>query len=217
MRDPEYLCTIARMSLRASRHLIALALLISAMGASPNATHYRRSPLANAVVLVIRHAEKPASGAELAPAGQQRAAAYVGYLEHYRIDGKPFKVSHIFATADTKKSHRERLTVAPYAQALGMAIDQRFKNADVEALAQDLNSNDYGKDILICWHHGEIPALLKALGADAKTLVPEKKWPDDVFDRVIEIHFDADGHVDPKASRMVLEHLMPGDETGPAN
>jgi len=194
------------------RILVTFCLLLAGIVVSPSSRMRDHKPLANAVVLVIRHAEKPESGTGLTPEGERRAAAYAGYFEHYRIDGKPFKASHIFATADTKKSYRERLTIEPYAHALGMQIDQRFKNADVEGLAQDLASNDYGTAILICWHHGEIPALLKALGADTHALVPETTWPSDVFDRVIELHFDGNGKIDQADSKMVLEHLMPGDE-----
>jgi len=205
-------CRISQMRSARLRILLTICLLLTGIAVSPSSLTQSHKPLANAVVLIIRHAEKPDSGTGLTPAGQQRAAAYVGYFEHYRIEGKPFKTSHIFATADTKKSHRERLTVEPYAQALGMKIDMRYKNADVADLAQDLASNDYGTAILICWHHGEIPALLTALGADAKALVPETKWPSDVFDRVIELHYDAQGKIDRAHCKMVLEHLMPGDE-----
>ncbi len=45
--------------------------------------------------------------------------------------------------------------------------------------------NDYpGEIVLICWHHGNIPAVAKALGVLKPT-----KWDGKVFDRVWQITF----------------------------
>ncbi len=42
--------------------------------------------LKNAVVLIIRHAEKPDKGEDLSKAGKKRAEAYVKYFENYAVD-----------------------------------------------------------------------------------------------------------------------------------
>ena len=39
--------------------------------------------LKNATILIIRHAEKPATGPELTPTGNQRAAAYAQYFHEF--------------------------------------------------------------------------------------------------------------------------------------
>ena len=39
------------------------------------------------------------------------------------------------------------------------------------------------KVVLICWHHGKIPALAGKLGIDPQP----PRWPDDVFDLVWQI------------------------------
>jgi broad specificity phosphatase PhoE len=176
-----------------------------------SSAHFPRS-LAGVEILIVRHAEKPDDGIGLTPAGQERAAAYVGYFAHFTVDGAPLKIDHIFAAADSKNSIRPRLTVEPLANALQQKIDLRFTDKDPEAIASDLRAHDYGKHILICWRHGKIPGLLEALGANPSTFVPEGKWPENIYDRVIELRFDANGKVDTKSSKLVFEHLRPGDE-----
>ena len=169
------------------------------------------SALSNEVILVIRHAEKPETGDGLTEAGEKRAKAYVDYFKHYQVDGKPLKLDHIFAATDSKKSHRPRLTVEPLATALNMKLDLRFTDKEPEKIVKELMTHPYGHEILISWRHGEIPALVEALGGDTKKLVPETNWPDSVYDRVIELHFDANGKYSDSQSKMVKEHLMPGD------
>jgi hypothetical protein len=60
-----------------------------------------------------------------------------------------------------------------------------------------------GKTVLICWHHGNIPALARALGIkDAPA-----PWPEMQFDRVWRITF-ADG---APALAELPQRLLPGD------
>ena len=168
--------------------------------------------MANVEILVIRHGEKPASGKELSPAGEARAKAYVNYFEHLKVDGKPVHVDHIFATAEGKNSDRERLTVAPLAAALHLKVDDRFKNKAYGELAEDIEKHRYGHELLICWHHGNIPALVSALQGDAAHLIPGGKWPDDHFDWIVRLHYDGMGRIQPEKSELIHEHLMPGDK-----
>lgn len=169
-------------------------------------------PLANARLYIVRHAEKPAEGSGLTPAGLARANAYAAYFRKDPLDGSTLRLTHIFAAKDSKKSVRPRLTLEPLAKATHETLDLRFTDKDPAEFVKDLTTHDYGNRILVAWRHGEIPALLKELGADPTKFVPEGKWPDGVFDRVIELRFDANGKLDAGASRLVLEHLMPGDE-----
>jgi hypothetical protein len=168
--------------------------------------------LENEVILIIRHSEKPDTGDGLTEAGERRAKAYVEFFKAHKVDGKPLHLDYIFAAKDSKKSHLPRLTVEPLAEALKMKLDLRFTDKDPAAMAKELMTHRFGHEILLSWRHGEIPALIGALGGDAKPLVPETKWPDSVFDRVIELHFDANGKFSSSQSKMIKEHLMPGDE-----
>ena len=165
----------------------------------------------DAVVLIIRHAEDGATGPGLTPSGQQRAEAYKDYFLNFAVDSKRLEPAVIFAAKDSKKSHRPRLTVEPFAKAANLKIDTRFGNSQSADLAADLRANQQGKVILICWRHPYIPALLNALGATPETFLPNGKWPGAVYNWVILLSFDQDGHLIPESSRRIDEHLMPGE------
>ena len=165
----------------------------------------------NAVVLIIRHAEDGGTGNDLAPRGHERAEAYKNYFLNFTIDSKRLEPAVIFAAKDSKKSHRPRLTVEPFAEAAKLKIDTRFGNNQSADLAADLRANQQGKVILICWRHPYIPALLGALGATPKTFLPNGKWPGSVYNWVILLRYDQDGHLIPESPKRINEHLMPGD------
>jgi hypothetical protein len=165
----------------------------------------------NATVLIIRHAEDAGSGDGISPLGQERAEAYKNYFLNFTVDSKRREPAVIFAAKDSKKSHRPRLTMEPFAKAAQLKIDTRFGNNESAALAADLRANQQGKVILICWRHPYIPALLQALGANPETFLPNGKWPGAVFDWIILLSFNQDGHLIPSNSRRTNEHLLPGD------
>jgi len=202
---------------------IGLLFLIAALSLSVAATSTFANPpqenlskedfsaLKDVVILIIRHAEKPTSGIELSPAGEKRAEAYVGYFQRFAIDGKPVKLDYLFATADSSKSHRPRLTITPLSKVLGIKIDNRFVDDDFLKLAQEIQSHSHGSNILICWHHGKIPALLNALGVDPKQLLPKGEWPADVFGWLIQLRYDKNGKLFD--ARCINEDLMPGDSS----
>src|ERR1043166_2635390 len=147
--------------------------------------------LANAVILIIRHAEKPDKGNGLSEAGKRRAKAYVDYFSNYTIASMPLKVDYLFSTADSKESHRTRLTLEPFSKAVGLTIDDRFRETQFQQLASAIQTKPPGKHYLICWHHGEIPQLVRALGAKPNALIGGKNWPDDVFDWVIQLRYES--------------------------
>ena len=127
------------------------------------------SALKNTVILIIRHAEKPEDGHGLSADGVARADAYVNYFKNYQVNGQPLKLTGLFATADSKQSHRPRLTLEPTSNALGLPIESRFKDENYQDLVNELQSKPHGEGILIAWHHKKIPALLQSLGADSNT------------------------------------------------
>jgi hypothetical protein len=164
----------------------------------------------NSAVLIIRHAEDADSGDGISRLGQQRAEAYKNCFLNFTIDSKRLEPKAVFAAKDSKKSHRPRLTLEPFAKAAKLKIDTRFGNSQSAELAADLRANHQGKVILICWRHPYIPVLLGALGANPKTFLPNGKWPGAVYNWVIQLSFDQDGHLIPSSSRRIDEHLMPG-------
>lgn len=171
----------------------------------------------NANILLIRHAEKPDAGTDLAPAGQARAQAYVAYFQNYAIGADVIRPQYIFAAADSDDSHRPRLTVQPLAQALGLSIDDKHPDKDYAKVADDLltHAKYDGSNVLVCWHHGEILELAAALGASASTLPASAnwpaRWPGDVFGWVLQLRYDAGGNLIPAQTLCLSEQLMYDD------
>jgi hypothetical protein len=192
--------------------LLTLAMPAAIFGKPPQ--DEKSSELTNAIVLIIRHAEKPDNGHGLSAAGDARAQAYVNYFKNYTIDGQPLKFDYLFATTDSPTSHRPILTIEPTAKALGLKIDSRFSDSQFLQLAQELQNHPPGTNILICWHHGQIPQLLRALDADPKKLLPKGKWPDDEFDWLIQLRYDGSGRL--FESKRINENLTPDDSSKPA-
>ena len=189
------------------RRLVTAVLFASAL---PLVAHAQDGPK-DSVVLIIRHAEDAGSGDGISSLGQERAEAYKNYFLNFTVDSKRQEPTVIFAAKDSKKSHRPRLTMEPFAKAANLKIDTRFGNNQSADLAADLRANQQGKVILICWRHPYIPALLGALGANPESFLPNGKWPGAVFDWIILLSFDQNGHLIPSSSRRTNEHLLPGD------
>jgi hypothetical protein len=181
--------------------LFLLAVTVSCLGQTFNG-------LKNAEVLIIRHAEKLESGQDLSPAGFQRADAYVRYFGEFKVEGKPLKLDSLFAAADSKNSHRPRLTLEPLSRALHLPIVTNYNNKAPAMLADELKSKPHGHEILVCWHHGKIPELMRDLGADPSALLPDGKWPDDEFGWVIELRYDGDGKLMADQCRRIDEHIL---------
>jgi broad specificity phosphatase PhoE len=165
----------------------------------------------NSVLLIIRHAENPADGHGLSPRGEERAKAYKNYFQNFTVDGTRREPEAVLVAAESKQSHRPRLTVEPFAKAAKLPIDGSFGNKQPADLAAELRANHQGKVILICWHHGQIPDLLRALGAAPETLLPNGKWPRNVYDWVIMATFDENGRLIPERTKRISEHLLQGD------
>jgi hypothetical protein len=192
--------------------IASLLLVLGILVAVFTSTHAQNSvPLSNVTVLIIRHAEEPSKGNGLSSHGNARADAYVKYFKNYTIDGKPLKIDYLFATRDSSNSRRPRLTLEPVAQALGITIDSQFKNNDFLKVAHKIESLPQGSNVLICWHHGNIPGLLGALGADAEKLLPNGKWPGHEFGWVIQLQYDEKGNLFD--SNRITEHLFESDKT----
>ena len=159
--------------------------------------------LQNTTVLIIRHGEEPSSGPGLGPVGQKRAQAYVGYFQNLMLDSVSACPDYLIAAADSQQSHRPRLTLEPLSKALKLPIHDKLTFKENEKLAKELGDKRHGKVILICWHHSFIPDLLKALGADAKDLLPDGKWPDNVYNYVLRLPHDDKGVLIPASVQRI--------------
>jgi hypothetical protein len=142
------------------------------------------NPLSDTTIFIIRHAEKPEVGSGLSSEGRARARAYVKYFQDFRLDGQPIQLDYLVAADDSEHSQRPRQTLEPLAQ---------------------------GKTILICWHHHEIPELLKALGCDPGRLLPQGDWPSQQFAWMLQVRYDHQGKVIRGQTKRIKEHLMADD------
>lgn len=140
-------------------------------------------------ILIVRHAEKPADSKDsnLTARGYARAAALVQFFSS-SFDTPDF----VFAAQKSSSSNRPVETLTPTATALHMVLNSSIADGDYATLAQTLLTDPQytGMMVIICWHHGNIPALAAALGL---TNSPGP-WPDAVFDRVWRIQY-TDGQV----------------------
>ena len=162
-----------------------------------------------AAVYVIRHAEKPApeeNSPDLTATGFKRAEALPSLF--VQMPGSPAprlpKPDAIFATARSKSSNRPVETVTPLAQFLKLPLHHDFDEHATGPLAAELLSGKYaGKVVLVCWHHGQIPALAAALGV---TDAPPA-WDAQVFNQIWKLTYSAG-----QAKLAILsENLLPGD------
>ncbi len=185
--------------------LFAIALLAFGFQ-SAGAQEADKSP---AVVYILRHAEKPApeeNSPDLTAIGFKRAEALPSLF--VQMPGAPAprlpKPDAIFATARSKSSNRPVETVTPLAQFLKLPIRHDFDEHATGPLAAEVLGGKYaGKVVLLCWHHGQIPALAAALGV---TDAPAA-WEAQVFNQVWKITYSAG-----QAKLTILsEGLLPGD------
>lgn len=196
------------------KHLTRLVMFLAAtivpMIAIAKHDHERgENGLADTTVMIIRHAEKPESGPGLTPEGEARARAYVGYFQHFSVDGQPMTPDTLYAAADSKSSMRPRLTIEPLSHAFGLPIDGRFADKQTREIADALRTQPHGDRVLISWHHGEIPKLIHDLGGDSDALIPGGKWPTNVFGWVVVLRYDHKGQI--ADAQVIHEHLMPDD------
>jgi broad specificity phosphatase PhoE len=161
--------------------------------------------LANNTVLIVRHAEKPESGTGLTPLGEARARLYAKYFEPFQEDGLSIPVDCLYAGADSKNSIRPRLTLEPLSKATGLPLHLNVGTKESAALVLELKTEAHGRYPLVAWRHGEIPALLTAFGASPEKLLPNGRWPDDVFDWVIVLTIGPDGQL--ASAKVIHEQL----------
>jgi hypothetical protein len=138
------------------------------------------------MILLFRHAEKLTGVKDptLSPAGEERAARLATYIPE--TFGTP---DFIIATLDTKASERPYKTVVPLSETTGVPIQDTIANGDFAKEADHVLTHPKyaGKFVVICWHHGKIPGLAKALGAPAGTY--PNPWDEQVFNLILRFDY----------------------------
>jgi|SRR6266446_869384 len=137
-------------------------------------------------VLVMRHAEKPDDplDPDLSEAGHDRAKKLAHYVPV--TFGKP---QFLFASAVSKHSRRAIETLKPLSKECDVDMDTSFGDQDYAALAHTLRKTPIydGALIVVCWHHGNIPSLARALKANAGDY-PDP-WDPSVFNLILQFDF----------------------------
>lgn len=151
-------------------------------------------------IYIIRHGEKPGlnhvehmdDGIHLSARGHSRAAALAHQVDELFGISKHTDIDYIFATAESHASRRPIQTVEPLSIFCKKKIKAKYSDEDYKKLANKLLSNKKYDDkiIVICWHHGKIPSLVKALGGKHINPFPKGKWGDDVFDMVVKLEYN---------------------------
>jgi hypothetical protein len=163
-------------------------------------------PTAAAPIQIIRHGEKPddKDNHQLAPKGWDRARLLPTLFELPRSD--LYRPTYVFASKGNTRSERMVQTATPTAQALHLAIDDRYdvENAVTETAALLVRQARAGQTVLAVVEHSAIPALLHEIAELLRLAkVSEYKHGDGDWST---IHIFADGRY-----RKTDEGVLPGD------
>lgn len=150
-------------------------------------------------IILMRHADKTDDpyNEDLSDAGMARASRLATYIP--QTFGNP---DFIIATAHSKHSNRPRETVAPLASALGLKVQHDYENGEFVDLASEIFLRpDYkGKTLVICWHHGTLPAIAALLGAPPGSY-PDP-WPEDAYNIILDLRYDPNSGSAPTVTRV---------------
>ncbi len=150
---------------------------------------------APAHVIVIRHGEKPGDrdAKHLSPAGEQRAEKLIEFVKANPELSGVGAPNVLIATLPTKDGGGQRTgeTLAPLSSALKVPVETPYESDHPKKLASKLlEEKRYdGKNVLVCWTHEHIPALIQALGIHPAPA----KMGDDVYDLVYLISYGEKG------------------------
>ncbi|KAI5117011.1 hypothetical protein M0805_004396 [Coniferiporia weirii] len=154
-------------------YLLVGATLLSAKPKPPS--------IANTVYL-IRHGEKPADGGKgLSPQGKRRAECLVNVFNA----SSGYNIGYILAEKPKSSGARTRPleTVAPLAESLGLTVDTSCSKKDSSCVASAVAafSATSSANVLICWQHGQLTDIVRALGVP-KRAAP--KYPGHAYDTI---------------------------------
>jgi len=176
--------------------------------------------------MVIRHAEKPASGNYgvtlegkrnkecLTIRGWQRAGALATFFAPTNnsfsdpVLGRP---QFLFASKPTWRdgSRRPVETITPLAERLALRINSQFPKFDTKTMLEEAFL--FVGVVLISWQREYIPNIANYILGTKK--VAPQEWPDDRFDMVWV--FERDARSDHYGFQQVPQGLLVGDSTTP--
>jgi hypothetical protein len=202
---------------------LAVSVVLSGCGTRPSGpTSQPSAPVGpGTVVMVIRHGEKPDSAhpgvdangqpddSSLTAIGWTRAHSLVDIFDPAQGPARPGLATPVAIYAaganDNGEGMRTRETVQPLADKLRIQVDTSYGKGDETALVEHVISQP--GPTLICWQHGEIPAVAAAF--PGVTPRPPSTWPTDRFDVIWTFTSATDGwHF-----AQIPERVLPQDQT----
>jgi hypothetical protein len=160
--------------------------------------------------MVIRHGEKPAKGHSLTARGWSRARALATLftpLDGGTREALPApRVIYAASATDAGTGQRTRETVSSLSSRLNVPVNTAFGKGQEASLVRQATAQAANGPVLICWQHGEIPAIAEAFGNVSPT--PPSEWPDNVYDVIWTLTKTSDGW----AFAQIPEMVLPDDE-----
>jgi broad specificity phosphatase PhoE len=200
--------------------LLALAMSVAlagcAGGSRPAEPVASAGAASGALVMVIRHGEKPdgshpgvdAQGNEddssLTETGWERANRLADLFDPNTGSARPGlatpKAIYAAGANDDGEGLRPRETVMPLVARLGLTLNTDYGAGDEKKLVEQVITQP--GPTLISWQHGGIPDIAKAF--PTATPKPPSDWPDDRFDIVWTFTRTADGWQFAQVPELVL-------------
>jgi hypothetical protein len=143
-------------------------------------------------VALLRHGEKKGreSRARLSSTGRMRAFALPHLVvELSRREGWPLAPDCLIAAHDKPSSVRPSETLLHLAQRLSLPVHHCLDAASVKAWLFGGSRQLLWRHAVVSWRHDTVLDVARALGASSNAL--PSGWPDDLYDRLILLDFDA--------------------------
>lgn len=200
-----------------SRFLVRHALLPAFAAASVFVPFAARAAApAVETIVMVRHAEKPASSkddvGQLTCQGENRALALPAVLlSRYGTPDAIFAAqpNRSYGDAGTKYALRSLATIEPTAVAAARPVMLKYEADDIRGLEHSLMKAKYASStVFVAWEHKNLEALAKALVKDAggdDSVVP--KWKGDDFDGIYLVRLRREGSSTSVSFETEAEHL----------
>ncbi|KAJ5931046.1 hypothetical protein N7466_006539 [Penicillium verhagenii] len=131
--------------------------------------------VADPIVYLIRHGEKPSNGSDgLSAEGLERAQC----LTNVFSASSAYDIGYIMAETPKSDGARDRpyLTVEPLAEELGLTVDTSCGKTDYSCVKDVVDAYDGDGNILICWEHDALTDIVSELGDDDAPTYPDDSY-----------------------------------------
>jgi len=134
------------------------------------------------IIYLIRHGEKPPKEDDgddavgLSEMGVERSQGLVN------VFGKssPYNIGLIIAEHPKKSGHRDRpwKTIEPLAKSLepDVQINKEIERDDDQGVADAIKAYSGPGNVLVCWEHGQLTKIAKAIGVEPAPEYPSKRF-----------------------------------------